>query len=103
MCSDAQVDELIKSRYAKPQLSEVILAHNASKTGVKEPQPFIKKYNPDILSAHVEEVSDPTCIPGNIAVKKNLRSPNNRINLVRRFQKKDYAQTAYRTPAILNR
>ena len=50
---------------------------------------FIKKYNPDILSAHVEEVRDPTCIPSKtLWVKKNLGLPNNRINLVRRFQKK---------------
>ena len=32
-------------------------------TGAKELWSFIKKYNPDILSAHVEEVRDPTCIP----------------------------------------
>ena len=45
---------------------------------------------------------DPTCIPGKtLWVKKNLGLPNNRINLVRRFQKKDYAQTGYRSPAIL--
>ena len=71
-------------------------------SGGKELWSFIKKYNPDILSAHVEEVRDPTCIPGKtLWVKKNLGLPNNRINLVRRFQKKDYAQTGYRSPAIL--
>ncbi len=63
---------------------------------------FIKKYNPDILSAHVEEVRDPTCIPGKrLWASRNLGISNQRINLVRRFQKKDYAQTGYRSPAIL--
>ena len=70
--------------------------------GGKELWNFIKKYNPDILSAHVEEVRDPTCIPGKtLWAKRNLGIPNNRINLVRRFQKKDYAQTGYKSPAIL--
>ena len=47
-------------------------------TGAKELWSFIKKYNPDILSAHVEEVRDPTCIPGKtLWVKKNLGLPNN--------------------------
>ena len=32
-------------------------------TGAKQLWSFISKYNPDILSAHVEEVRDPTCIP----------------------------------------
>ena len=36
-----------------------------------------------------------------IVDKRNLGISNDRINLVRRFQKKDYAQTGYRTPAIL--
>ena len=58
----------------------------------KELWSFIKKYNPDILSAHVEEVRDPTCIQGKtLWAKRNLGRPNERINLVRRFQKKDYA------------
>ena len=34
-------------------------------------------------------------------IKKNVGLPNNRINLVRRYQKKDYAQTGYKTSAIL--
>ena len=60
--------------------------------GGKELWSFIKKYNPDILSAHVEEVRDPTCIPGKtLWAKRNLGISNDRINLVRRFQKKDYA------------
>jgi hypothetical protein len=71
-------------------------------TGGKQLWSYIKKYNPDILSAHVEEVRDPTCIPGKLLwAKRNLGLPNNRINLVRRFQKKDYAQTGYRSPAVL--
>ena len=71
-------------------------------SGGKQLWSYIKKYNPDILSAHVEEVRDPTCIPGKLLwAKRNLGLPNNRINLVRRFQKKDYAQTGYRSPAGL--
>ena len=71
-------------------------------TGGKQLWSYIKKYNPDILSAHVEEVRDPTCIPGKLLwAKRNLGLPNNRINLVRRFQKKDYAQTGYNSPAVL--
>ena len=71
-------------------------------SGGKQLWSFIKKYNPDILSAHVEEVRDPTCIHGKLLwAKRNLVLPNNRINLVRRFQKKDYAQTGYRSPAVL--
>ena len=71
-------------------------------SGGKQLWSYIKKYNPDILSAHVEEVRDPTCIPGKLLwAKRNLGLPNNRINLVRRFQKKDYAQTGYRSPAVL--
>ena len=66
-------------------------------TGGKELWSFIKKYNPDILSAHVEEVRITTCIRQIIVGKKNLGLPNDRINLVRRFQKKDYAQTGYRS------
>lgn len=70
--------------------------------GGKELWSFIKKYNPDILSAHVEEVRDPTCIPGKtLWAKRNLALPNNRINLVKRYQKQDYAQTAWRTSALL--
>ena len=72
------------------------------KAGGKELWSFIKKYNPDILSAHVEEIRDPTCIAGKtLWVKRNLGLPNNRINLVKRFQKKDFAQTGYRSPAVL--
>ena len=71
-------------------------------SGGKELWRFISKFNPDILSAHVEEYRDPTCIPGKtLWIKKNIGLPNNRINLVRRYQKKDYAQTGYKTSAIL--
>ena len=70
--------------------------------GGKQLWNFIKKYNPDILSAHVEEVRDPTCIPGKtLWAKRNLGLPNDRINLVKRYQKQDYAQTGWRTSAIL--
>ena len=71
-------------------------------TGGKQLWSYIKKHNPDILSAHVEEIRDPTCIAGKLLwAKRNLGLPNNRINLVKRFQKKDYAQTGYRSPAVL--
>ncbi len=61
-------------------------------TGAKELWSFIKKYNPDILSAHVEEVRDPTCIPGKTKwLKTNVQVPTDRINLVKRVQKQNFA------------
>jgi len=53
---------------------------------------FIKPYKPHILSAYVEHVHDPNCIPGKRAWARNhLGIPDNRINLVMRKQKQNFA------------
>ena len=53
---------------------------------------FVKKYNPHILSAYVEHAFDPNCIPGKRKwAMKNTGIPSNKINLVMRSQKKNYA------------
>ena len=54
---------------------------------------FVKKYNPHILSAYVEESYDPNCIPGKTAwLRKNARiTDKSKINLVRRKEKKNFA------------
>jgi len=62
---------------------------------------FIKKYNSHILSAYLEKVYDPNCIPGkNFWCKKNLGVSQTKINLVRRKDKQNYAMFAGQ-PAIL--
>ena len=62
---------------------------------------FVKKYNPHILSAYVEHAHDPNCIPGKRKwAQKNTGIPSNKINLVMRSQKKNYAKVAGQ-PAIL--
>ena len=62
---------------------------------------FVKKYNPHILSAYVEHAHDPNCIPGKgkWAMQK-AGIPRDRINLVMRSQKKNYAKVGGE-PAIL--
>ena len=62
---------------------------------------FIKKYNPHILSAYVEETFDPNCIPGKAHwARTNLGITSARINLVKRIQKQNFA-TVVGQPAIL--
>jgi len=63
-------------------------------TGGKKLWRYIKKYNPSILSATVNQQKDPNCAPGKMRwLSKNLRLNNSaRINLVRRAQKQDYAK-----------
>ena len=62
---------------------------------------FVKKYKPHILSAYVEHAHDPNCIPGKAKwAMQKAGIPRNRINLVMRSQKKDYAMNAGQ-PAIL--
>ena len=62
---------------------------------------FVKKYNPHILSAYVEHAHDPNCIPGKAKwAMQKAGIPRDRINLVMRSQKKDYAINAGQ-PAIL--
>jgi len=62
---------------------------------------FISQFKPHILSAYVEHAFDPNCIPGKAAwARKNLGIGNNRINLVKRVQKQNYAKVVGQ-PAIL--
>ena len=60
--------------------------------GGRELWAFISRYNPHILSAHVEETHDPNCIPGKSHwARSNLGLGFNRINLVKRVQKQNFA------------
>jgi len=53
---------------------------------------FIKKYQPHILSAYVEITTDPNCKPGKREwLKRNVNVPDDRINLVRRVEKQNFA------------
>ena len=55
---------------------------------------YISKFNPQILSAYVEETYDPNCIPNKTAwLRKNTRltDRSSKINLVRRKEKRNYA------------
>ena len=62
---------------------------------------FVKKYNPHILSAYMEKTFDPNCIPGkSYWARTNLGIGTNRINLVKRVQKQNYAKTVG-VPAVL--
>lgn len=61
---------------------------------------YVKKFNPHILSAYVEHAHDPNCIPGKKSWAMKAGVPANRINLVKRSQKKDYAKVNGE-PAIL--
>ena len=61
-------------------------------TGGKQLWNFIKKYDTEILSAYVEDTYDKNCIPGKkFWATKNLGIASNRINLVKRVQKQQYA------------
>ena len=63
---------------------------------------YIKKHKPDILSAYVKRDIDPNCIPGKTRwCRSQLGLGGVRVNLVLRSQKQDYAQTGYRSPAVL--
>ena len=60
--------------------------------GGKQLWNFISMYKPHILSAYVEESFDPNCIPGKTKwLKTNVQVPTDRINLVRRVQKQNFA------------
>ena len=60
--------------------------------GGKQLWNFISMYKPHILSAYVEESFDPNCIPGKTKwLKTNVQVPIDRINLVRRVQKQNFA------------
>ena len=61
---------------------------------------YIRPYKPDLLSAYTNR--DPNCKPGKLKwASKNLGLSGRRINLVMRSEKQNYAQTGYRSPAIL--
>jgi|TARA_Y100000817_G_scaffold120177_1_gene94152 hypothetical protein len=63
---------------------------------------YIKKHSPDILSAYVDKNVDPNCIPGKTKwCRSQLGLSGRRVNLVKRSQKQNYAQTGYRSPAVL--
>jgi 5'(3')-deoxyribonucleotidase len=54
---------------------------------------YINNYQPHILSAYVEHASDPNCIPGKRSwAISHLGIPANRINLVKRKEKQNYAK-----------
>ena len=56
---------------------------------------YVKKYKPHILSAYVEHAFDPNCIPGKMKwAMKNTGLSRDKINLVMRSQKKNYAMNA---------
>jgi hypothetical protein len=54
---------------------------------------YINNYSPHILSAYVEHATDPNCIPGKrFWAQSNLGLPTNRINLVKRREKQNFAK-----------
>ena len=54
---------------------------------------YINNYQPHILSAYVEKAADPNCIPGKRSwAVSHLGIPANRINLVKRKEKQNYAK-----------
>ena len=60
-------------------------------TGAKQLWSYIKKFQPHILSAYVEQTTDPSCIPGKTKwVQRNLGIPRSRVNLVKRVEKQNY-------------
>lgn len=53
----------------------------------------IVRYSPHILSAYVENATDPNCIPGKrFWAQSNLGLPTGRINLVKRREKQNFAK-----------
>ena len=61
-------------------------------SGGKQLWSYISKFDPHILSAYVEESFDPNCIPGKTKwLKTNVGVSTDRINLVKRVQKQNFA------------
>jgi hypothetical protein len=59
---------------------------------VKSYLPLLRNITHIYLSAYVEHAFDPNCIPGKRKwAMKNTGIPSNKINLVMRSQKKNYA------------
>jgi hypothetical protein len=54
---------------------------------------YINNYSPHILSAYVENATDPNCIPGKrFWAQSHLGLPTGRINLVKRREKQNFAK-----------
>ena len=62
-------------------------------SGGKQLWNTLKRYDVEILSAYVEDTYDKNCIPGKrFWATKNLGISSNRINLVKRVQKQQFAK-----------
>jgi len=62
--------------------------------GSRQMWSYIQKYDVKILSAFVRESHDPNCRQGKLTwIQKHLGLPTNKIHLVKRHQKQDYAKT----------
>tara|TARA_B100000212_G_scaffold122095_1_gene91505 strand:- start:1135 stop:1611 length:477 start_codon:yes stop_codon:yes gene_type:complete len=60
--------------------------------GGKQLWNFLKNYDTEILSAYVEDIYDKNCIPGKKSwASRNLGISSNKINLVKRVQKQQFA------------
>ena len=60
--------------------------------GGKQLWTFLKRYDTEILSAYVEDIYDKNCIPGKKSwASRNLGIASNKINLVKRVQKQQFA------------
>ena len=60
--------------------------------GGKQLWTFLKRYDTEILSAYVEDIYDKNCIPGKKSwASRNLGICSNKINLVKRVQKQQFA------------
>ena len=56
--------------------------------------PFINKYDPHILSAYVEQTTDPNCIPGKSKWDRTRLGMFSKVNLVKRKEKQNFAKVA---------
>lgn len=61
---------------------------------------FIKKFNPEILSAYVTQTTDPSCIPGKTKWARTNLGFTPKLNLVKRIEKQKYAKDGA-NPTIL--
>ena len=62
-------------------------------TGGRQLWSFISKYDPHILSAYVEQTSDPSCIPGKSKwARTKLGMSGSKVNLVKRREKHNFAK-----------
>ncbi len=62
---------------------------------------FLRKHDPHILSAYVEQTTDPNCIPGKAKwARTRLGMSGNKVNLVKRREKQNFAKVGG-VPCIL--